>query len=159
MTIRVLCVGKVKERFYRDAADELLKRLGRYGEVGLIEVADEKAPEWLSHAQKEQVKLAEGERLLARLDSRDYAVALCIEGKSLSSEQLAQNLACRMAGGQSRVAFIIGGSLGLSPRVLDRADETLSFGPMTFPHQLFRVMLLEQIYRAFRILNNEPYHK
>ncbi len=159
MTIRILCVGKIKERFYAEAAGELLKRLSRYCQVEIIEVADEKAPEQLSEAQKEQVKRAEGERLLARLNPQDYAIALCIEGKRPSSMEFADSLSQKMTEGCSRVAFLIGGSLGLSQGALARCQEKLSFSAMTFPHQLFRVMLLEQIYRAFRIMGNEPYHK
>lgn len=159
MVIRIICVGKIKESFYRDALAELTKRLSRYAAAEIIEVAEEKAPEGLSRAETEQILLAEGERLLAKTDERDHVIALCIEGKKLTSPAFAQSLRAAMLGGKSRIAFIIGGSFGLHDCVKRRADMLLSFSDMTFPHQLFRVMLAEQIYRAFKIINNEPYHK
>ena len=159
MQLRILCVGKLKERFYADAAAEFLKRLSRYALVELIEVADEKAPENMSEAQRGQVKRAEGERLLSKLAEGEYAIALAIDGKRMDSVAFASCLQGLMNGGHGRIAFIIGGSLGLSDAVLVRADMKLSFSEMTFSHQVFRVMLLEQVYRAFRIINNEPYHK
>ena len=134
MRFRVLCVGKLKEGFYRDACHEFCKRLSRYAQVEILEVPDEKAPEQLSPAQRSQVKEAEGQRLLAKVSEGDWVVALDI-------------------------AFLIGGSLGLSDAVLGRADQRISFGPPTFSHQLFRVMLLEQLYRACKINAGEPYHK
>jgi 23S rRNA (pseudouridine1915-N3)-methyltransferase len=159
MVVRVVCVGRLKERFYEQAAAEFLKRLSRYATVELIETADEKAPENLSDAQREQVKLEEGRRILSKLDKSDFVVALAIEGKTLSSPELASCLQGWMNEGRGKFSFVIGGSLGLSMEVLSRADYSLSFGKMTFSHQLFRVMLLEQLYRAFKIMNNEPYHK
>ncbi|HWS30313.1 MAG TPA: 23S rRNA (pseudouridine(1915)-N(3))-methyltransferase RlmH [Clostridia bacterium] len=159
MTIRVICVGRLKERFYEEAVSEFVKRLSRYASVELIEVADEKAPERLSGAEREQVKLEEGRRILAKLDKNDFAVALAIEGKELSSLALAESMQAWMNEGKGSFAFLIGGSLGLSAEVLSRANYLLSFGKMTFSHQVFRVMLLEQLYRAFKIMNNEPYHK
>ncbi len=159
MNIRVVCVGRLKERFYEEAVSEFLKRLSRYASVEIAEVSDEKAPEKLSAAQREQVKLEEGRRILSKLDKNDFVVALAIEGKALSSTELAEVLQSRMNEGKGSFAFLIGGSLGLSAEVLSRADVLLSFGKMTFSHQLFRVMLLEQLYRAFKIMNNEPYHK
>lgn len=159
MTIRILCVGKIKEAFYRDAIAELMKRMGRYATTEIIEVAEEKAPEGLSQAEKEQILANEGERLLGKTDERDHIIALCIEGKKLTSEAFAAHIRTAMLAGKSRIVFIIGGSLGLHPSVKRRADMLLSFSDMTFPHQLFRVMLSEQIYRAFKINNNEPYHK
>ena len=159
MTIRVICVGKLKERFYEEAVSEFVKRLSRYASVELIEVADEKAPEKLSAAQREQVKFEEGKRMLIKLDKSDFVVALAIEGKELSSPALADTIQSWMNDGKGSFAFLIGGSLGLSTEVLSRADYLLSFGKMTFSHQVFRVMLLEQLYRAFKIINNEPYHK
>ena len=149
MTIRILCVGKIKEAFYRDAIAELMKRMGRYATTEIIEVAEEKAPEGLSQAEKEQILANE----------RDHIIALCIEGKKLTSEAFAAHIRTAMLAGKSRIVFIIGGSFGLHPSVKRRADMLLSFSDMTFPHQLFRVMLAEQIYRAFKINNNEPYHK
>ena len=159
MVVRVVCVGRLKERFYEQAAAEFLKRLSRYATVELIETADEKAPENLSDAQREQVKLEEGRRILSKLDKSDFVVALAIEGKALSSPELSTCLQGWMNEGRGKFSFVIGGSLGLSAEVLSHADYSLSFGKMTFSHQLFRVMLLEQLYRAFKIMNNEPYHK
>lgn len=159
MNIRVVCVGRLKERFYEEAVSEFLKRLSRYAAVEMVEVSDEKAPEKLSGAQREQVKTEEGRRILARLDKNDFVVALAIEGNALSSIELAETLQSRMNEGKGSFAFLIGGSLGLSAEVLSRANFLLSFGKMTFSHQLFRVMLLEQLYRALKIMNNEPYHK
>lgn len=159
MTIRILCVGKIKEAFYRDAIAELIKRMGRYATTEIIEVAEEKAPEGLSQAEKEQILANEGERLLGKTDERDHIIALCIEGKKLTSEAFAAHIRTAMLAGKSRIVLIIGGSFGLHPSVKRRADMLLSFSDMTFPHQLFRVMLAEQIYRAFKINNNEPYHK
>lgn len=159
MTIRILCVGKIKEAFYRDAIAELMKRMGRYATTEIIEVAEEKAPDGLSQAEKEQILANEGERLLGKTDERDHIIALCIEGKKLTSEAFAAHIRTAMLAGKSRIVFIIGGSFGLHPSVKRRADMLLSFSDMTFPHQLFRVMLSEQIYRAFKISNNEPYHK
>ena len=159
MIVRVVCVGRLKERFYEQAAAEFLKRLSRYATVELVETADEKAPETLSGAQRDQVKLEEGRRILSKLDKSDFVVALAIDGKTLSSPELASFLQGLMNEGHGKFSFVIGGSLGLSAEVLSRADYSLSFGKMTFSHQLFRVMLLEQLYRAFKIMNNEPYHK
>ena len=159
MRIRILCVGKLKERFYKEACQEFCKRLSRYAQVEILEVADEKAPEQLSPAQRRQVKEAEGARLLQKVAEGDYVVALDIAGEQLSSLALAARLQGWLNSGKSRLCFIIGGSLGLSDAVLARGDQRLSFGPPTFSHQLFRVMLLEQLYRACKINAGEPYHK
>ena len=159
MNIRIICVGKIKESFYREAAAELIKRIGRYADSEIIEVAEEKAPEGLSEAGKRQIIDTEGERLLSKIDERDHVIALCIDGKKLPSVAFSQYIHKMMLGGKSRIAFVIGGSLGLSRAVTNREELKLSFSDMTFPHQLFRIMLLEQIYRAFKIINNEPYHK
>ena len=159
MTIRILCVGKIKEAFYRDAIAEPMKRMGRYATTEIIEVAEEKAPEGLSQAEKEQILANEGERLLGKTDERDHIIALCIEGKKLTSEAFAAHIRTAMLAGKSRIVFIIGGSFGLHPSVKRRADMLLSFSDMTFPHQLARVMLLEQIYRAFMISSGGKYHK
>lgn len=159
MRIRVLCIGKLKERFYVDAALEFQKRLSRYASVELVELADARAPEQLSAAQREQVKSEEGQRLLARVDEGDFLVALDQRGQELASEEFAAQLQSWMNAGKSRIAFAIGGSLGHGQEVLRRADFRLSFGKPTFSHQIFRIMLLEQIYRAFKILHGEPYHK
>ncbi|MBQ3200613.1 MAG: 23S rRNA (pseudouridine(1915)-N(3))-methyltransferase RlmH [Clostridia bacterium] len=159
MTVRILCIGKLKERFYTEAAQEFLKRLSRYAAVEILELPDEKAPEQLSPAEREKVKDAEGKRMLAKLTDGDFVVAMDLKGKELSSEQLADSLQGWMNAGKSRIAFLIGGSLGLSDALLKRADFRLCFGKPTFSHQIFRIMLLEQIYRAFKIISGEPYHK
>jgi 23S rRNA (pseudouridine1915-N3)-methyltransferase len=157
--IRVLCVGKIREEHFIRACAEYEKRLSRYAQLDIAEVAEEKAPENLSAALREQVKRTESARLLEKLSDADWVVALTPGGAELSSEELAGRISQWQTSGRSRIAFLIGGSLGLSDEALARADLRLSFSKMTFPHQLFRVMLLEQIYRAFRIINNEPYHK
>lgn len=159
MNIRILCVGKIKERYLTDAAAEYVKRLTRYAKVEIAEVRDERTKEDVSEREREQMLAAEGERLLARVGERDYVIALAIDGKMLDSEGLAEFVGGRMNRGDSQLCFVIGGSCGLSEQVMVRADMVLSFSKMTFPHQLMRVILLEQIYRSFRILNNEPYHK
>lgn len=138
---------------------EYLKRLSAYAKVEIIEVADEKAPEELSILEMEQVKQKEGERILAKISHDTYVIALAIQGKMMSSEELADSIDKLMTYGKSKISFVIGGSLGLSADVLKRADEHLSFSKMTFPHQLMRLILVEQIYRAFRINRGEPYHK
>jgi 23S rRNA (pseudouridine1915-N3)-methyltransferase len=157
--IQIVSVGKLKERYLVDGIAEYVKRLGPYAKVQVVEVTDEKAPESMSPAEERQVKEREGERLLAQLRSDAFVVALAIDGQALSSEQLAQQLADLGTYGRSQVAFVIGGSLGLSSDVLCRADMRLSFGRMTLPHQLMRLVLVEQIYRAFKINRREPYHK
>jgi 23S rRNA (pseudouridine1915-N3)-methyltransferase len=159
MTVKLICVGKLKERFYTDACAEFVKRLSRYGDVSILEVADEKAPERLSEAQKAQVKDAEGKRILARVSEGEYLVAMSPEGVEFSSEALAEEIQSLLNRGKSKLVFVIGGSLGLSAEVMRRADMALSFGKNTYSHQLFRVMLLEQLYRCCKILSGEPYHK
>ena len=159
MNIDIVCVGKVKERYLRDAIDEYRKRLSRFAKVDVIEVADEKTPEHASDTLNAQIKEKEGERILKHLRDGAFVVALAIEGDQLTSEQLAARSAQWGLHGVSHLQFVIGGSLGLDPRVLRRANMPLSFSKMTFPHQLMRVILLEQIYRAFKINAHEPYHK
>jgi len=159
MKITILCVGRLKERFFADAVAEYAKRLRLYADINIVETPDEKAPERLSDAEAEQVKAREGERMLKLLPSGAYAVALAIDGKRFTSEAFAARVDKLMTDGTSHIVFIVGGSLGLSPEVLARADMKISFSDMTFPHQLMRVILLEQVYRVFRILRNEPYHK
>ena len=158
MKITIACVGKIKEKYFVDAIKEYSKRLSRYDKLEIVEVSDEKAPEILSEAQMQIVKNKEGERLMKAIGEA-YTIALCIDGKKLSSPDLAKLLSDKRVGGISHICFVIGGSLGLSDEVIKRADYRLSFSDMTFPHQLMRVILLEQIYRAERILANEPYHK
>ena len=159
MKITLISVGKFKEKYLTDAIAEYAKRLSRYCKLEIIEVADEKTPDSASEALENQIKEKEGERILSKVPDSAYVVALAIEGKQLSSEELADKMEKWNVGGISHLVFIIGGSLGMTPKVLNRADYKLSFSKMTFPHQLMRVVLLEQIYRSFRIRNNEPYHK
>ncbi|PLR79995.1 23S rRNA (pseudouridine(1915)-N(3))-methyltransferase RlmH [Bacillus canaveralius] len=159
MNISIVTVGKLKEKYLKQGIDEYLKRLTSYAKVEVIEVADEKAPEVLSSLEMEQVKQKEAERILAKISPDTHVIALAIEGKQKSSEELADALDRLATYGKSKVAFTIGGSLGLGDDVLKRADDKLSFSKMTFPHQLMRLILVEQIYRAFRINRGEPYHK
>ncbi|WP_239256268.1 23S rRNA (pseudouridine(1915)-N(3))-methyltransferase RlmH [Listeria ilorinensis] len=159
MNIQIIAVGKLKEKYLVQGINEYLKRLGAYAKVTVVEVADEKAPEVLSEAEMLQVKQKEGERILNKIAADTYVMALAIDGKQQSSEAFAADLDKLMTYGKSKVAFVIGGSLGLSDAVLKRADEEISFGKMTLPHQLMRLVLVEQVYRAFRIMRGEPYHK
>jgi len=159
VNISIITVGKLKEKYLKMGIDEYLKRLSAYAKMDIIEVPDEKAPEELSETEMLQVKQKEGEKILAKISTDAHVIALAIEGKMKSSEELADGLDKLATYGKSKVAFVIGGSLGLSEEVLKRADEKLSFSKMTFPHQLMRLILVEQIYRAFRINRGEPYHK
>ncbi|WP_462410069.1 23S rRNA (pseudouridine(1915)-N(3))-methyltransferase RlmH [Neobacillus sp. Marseille-QA0830] len=159
MNISIITVGKLKEKYLKQGIDEYLKRLSAYAKVDIIEVADEKAPEELSELEMLQVKQKEGERILAKISQDTYVIALAIQGKMLSSEELADTLDKLATYGKSKFSFVIGGSLGLSDEVIKRSNEQLSFSRMTFPHQLMRLILVEQIYRAFRINRGEPYHK
>jgi 23S rRNA (pseudouridine1915-N3)-methyltransferase len=159
VNISIVTVGKLKEKYLKQGIDEYLKRLTSYAKVEMIEVADEKAPEELSELEMEQVKQKEGERILAKISQDTYVFALAINGKMQSSEELADSLDKLATYGKSKIAFIIGGSLGLSAEVLKRSNEQLSFSKMTFPHQLMRLILVEQVYRAYRINRGEPYHK
>ena len=159
MNISIISVGKLKEKYLKMGIEEYTKRLGSYAKIDLVEVADEKAPENLSDADMEIVKKKEGERILAKIGADTYVIALAIEGKMKSSEQLAEDLQSLMTYGRSKVAFVIGGSLGLHEDLMKRSDEKLSFSKMTLPHQLMKLVLVEQVYRAFRIMKNEPYHK
>lgn len=159
MKVTILCVGKVKEKFYRDAIMEFSKRLSRYCKLEIIEVTDEKTQEEASDTEIRIVKEKEGERLLKNIKDDAYVITLCIDGTQIDSEALSEKIEKLGIQGTSHIYFIIGGSLGLADEVVKRADYKLSFSKMTFPHQLMRVILLEQIYRAYRIMNNEPYHK
>ncbi|MGM7723420.1 23S rRNA (pseudouridine(1915)-N(3))-methyltransferase RlmH [Metabacillus sp. Hm71] len=159
MNISIVTIGKLKEKYLKQGIDEYLKRLSTYAKVDIIELPDEKAPENLSETEMEIVKEKEGERILNKISDDTHVIALAIEGKMKSSEQFAKDLDQLATYGKSKIAFIIGGSLGLSPTVMKRANDTLSFSKMTFPHQLMRLILLEQVYRAFRINRGEPYHK
>lgn len=159
MNITIYCVGRVKESFFRQAIDEYSKRLSRYCRLQIVEVADEKTPDRAGAALEQQIKKKEGERLLNRIREGTYLIALAIDGKQMDSVRFAQTIGELGVRGRSEIALVIGGSLGLSEEVLSRADLRLSFSELTFPHQLMRVILLEQLYRAYRILSNEPYHK
>ena len=144
---------------YSSWSNQYVKRLGGYAKIELIEVPDEKAPEQLSEADMEIVKRKEGERILAKINDGTYVIALALDGKMKTSEEMAADLDALMTYGKSKIAFVIGGSLGLHQDVLKRADEKLCFGKMTLPHQLMKLVLVEQIYRSFRIIKGEPYHK
>lgn len=159
MKITVLAVGKLKEKYWKQAIAEYQKRLGAYTKIEVIEVPDEKAPENMSDKEVEQVKQKEGQRLLAKIKPQSTVITLEIKGNMLTSEGLAKNLQQRMVQGQSDFTFVIGGSNGLHQAVLDRSNYALSFSKMTFPHQMMRVILLEQVYRAFKIMRGEAYHK
>ena len=159
MNIRLIPVGKIKEKYIQEGIKEYSKRLSRYCSLDIVEIDDEKAPESLSDKEKEMVKQKEGERILSKIPQNSYVISLVIEGKQLSSEELAEKIESLMVEGISDITFIIGGSLGLSDEVISRSNFKLSFSKMTFPHQLMRMILLEQIYRAWRIIRNEPYHK
>jgi len=159
MHIQIIAVGKLKEKYLTDGIKEYAKRLAPYAKVTIQEVADEKVPETLSPAQEEQAKEREGERILAHIRPDAHVIALAIDGQLWSSEELAQQIDRLATYGCSQIAFVIGGSLGLSPTVLKRVDQKLSFGRLTYPHQLMRLILIEQIYRAFKIIRGEPYHK
>ncbi|HJF30911.1 MAG TPA: 23S rRNA (pseudouridine(1915)-N(3))-methyltransferase RlmH [Sporosarcina psychrophila] len=159
MNITIVTVGKLKEKYLKMGIEEFSKRLGAYAKINLVEVPDEKAPESLSDADMEIVKKKEAERILAKVGTDAYVIALAIEGKMKTSEELAADMESLMTYGRSKVAFVIGGSLGLHDSVIKRSDELLSFSKMTFPHQMMKLILLEQVYRAFRIMKGEPYHK
>ncbi|MDP3386039.1 MAG: 23S rRNA (pseudouridine(1915)-N(3))-methyltransferase RlmH [Eubacteriales bacterium] len=159
MKITILSVGKIKEDYFRKAIAEYTKRLSAYCSLEQIEIADEKAPENLSAKEEDIIKQKEGERILSKLDPSSYLIVLDIKGKQLSSEELAEKIETLGVYGTSHLSFVIGGSLGLSDEIIKKADMKLSFSKMTFPHQLFKVILLEQSYRAFRIMKGEPYHK
>lgn len=160
MLIKIIGVGKIKEKFYREAIAEYQKRMSSYNKVEIVEVADEKAPESLSEKEVDQVKNAEGERILAKIQDDAFVVTLEINGKALDSIKFAKLIQDEMLDGFGRdMVFVIGGSNGLGANVLKRSNYRISFGKMTYPHQLMRVILMEQIYRAYRIINKEPYHK
>lgn len=159
MKITVITAGKMKEKFFEAAIDEYSKRLSRYCKLEIIQVADEKTPDKASETVETQIKEKEGERILSNIREGSFVIALAIEGEMLDSEELAKKIEKLGVSGISQITFVIGGSLGLSRQVLDRADYALSFSKMTFPHQLMRVILLEQIYRSYRIIHGEPYHK
>ncbi|MBE7002806.1 MAG: 23S rRNA (pseudouridine(1915)-N(3))-methyltransferase RlmH [Ruminococcaceae bacterium] len=157
--VTVLCVGKLKERFYADACAEYQKRLTRFCKLSLVELNEERLPDEPSRAQIDAALEREAEAILSRLPRSGAVIALCVEGRPLSSEALAETLDNWAGRGVSQLTFLIGGSFGLSERVKERADLRLSMSPMTFPHHLARVMLLEQVYRAYQIQSGTKYHK
>lgn len=159
MRIDFLCVGSVKESFFREAIAEYSKRLSRYVKLNIFEVKDEKTPDNASEKEKIQIMKTEAKRLEKYIAQDAYLVALAIEGKEMASEKFANHLSMLEVNGKSHLQFIIGGSLGIDEELKRKADFSISFSEMTFPHQLIRIVLLEQIYRAYRINNNEPYHK
>ncbi|MBN2260770.1 MAG: 23S rRNA (pseudouridine(1915)-N(3))-methyltransferase RlmH [Clostridiales bacterium] len=159
MKITIISVGKIKEKYLRDAIKEYAKRLGAYCNLNFIEISDEKAPETLSEKEMEIIKDKEGERILSKIKESQYVYALELKGKQRTSEMFSEELDKLQIYGSSDIVFVIGGSLGLSTQVISRSNSQISFSKMTFPHQLMKVILIEQIYRAFRIMKNEPYHK
>lgn len=159
MQINIISVGKIKENYFKEAITEYKKMLSNYADLKIIEINDEPCPENLSDKDMEKVKNIEGEKILSKIKNNSYTIALDIKGKSIDSVKFSNIIEDAMIFGYSDINFIIGGSLGLSSEVLKKADYKLSFSKMTFPHKLMRVILIEQIYRAFRIMNNHPYHK
>ncbi|WP_419725995.1 23S rRNA (pseudouridine(1915)-N(3))-methyltransferase RlmH [Terrisporobacter petrolearius] len=159
MRISIVCVGKIKEKYLKLGIDEFSKRLSKYCKLEVIELDDEKAPENLSDKEMLMIKDKEGKKILSKIKDNAHVIALAIDGKNLSSEELADTINNLGVRGTSHIVFVIGGSLGLSDEVLRRSNYKLSFSKMTFPHQLMRLILLEQVYRAYRINNGEPYHK
>ena len=159
MKINVICVGKLKEKYLKDAIDEYSKRLKRFCTFSITELPDEKISDNPSEAEEKKILKTEGEKILKCIQQDDYVFSLCVEGKEISSEKFANELSNLMLSGKSTVDFVIGGSLGLDDAVKNRSDFRLSFSPMTFPHQLMRVILCEQVYRCFKINSNEKYHK
>ena len=159
MKITVLCVGKIKEKYFTAGIAEYVKRLSRYCKLEIIEVSDEKTPDQASENEEKQIKEKEGERILKNIKDDAYVMALAIDGRQLDTVEFSKKIEQLGVNGVSHILFIIGGSLGLDDRVLKRADFKISFSKMTFPHQMMRMVLLEQIYRGYRIMKGEPYHK
>lgn len=159
MEIKIIVVGKLKEKYLKNGIAEYLKRLKRYANLKIIEIKDEAASQTLSDAEIEQIKVVEGKRIIEKLPDRARVIALDLKGKQLTSEDFAEEINETMTYGTSKIVYIIGGSHGLSQEVLQKTDLKISFGKMTYPHQLMRLILVEQIYRAFKIIRNEPYHK
>ncbi len=159
MSIKIIGVGKLKEKYLKSGIDEYLKRMKSYSKVEILEVSDEAAPENLSEKDLEIIKNKEGERILSKIKKEDFVINLEIGGKQLGSEELAGLIEKVQLESRGSIVFVIGGSNGLSDEVISRGDFSLSFSKMTFPHQLMRLILIEQIYRGYRIINNHPYHK
>lgn len=159
MNITIVSVGKIKEKYLNLGINEFTKRLSKYCKLKLIEVSDEKAPENLSETEMDNIRRKEGEKILSKINDNSFIITLCIDGKQLSSEELSKKIDNLALTGDSNITFIIGGSIGLSNEVINKSNFKLSFSKMTFPHQLMKLILLEQVYRAFRISRGEPYHK
>lgn len=159
MKITILCVGKIKEKYLRDGIAEYSKRLGRYCKLKIVEVADERTPDRSSPAEETQIRRTEGERLLRQIRPDDFVITLALQSRMPDSVELSRQIEILGIQGKSRLVFVIGGSLGLSDEVLSRGNDSISFSRLTFPHQLMRVILLEQIYRGYRIMHHAPYHK
>ncbi|QNQ84273.1 23S rRNA (pseudouridine(1915)-N(3))-methyltransferase RlmH [Lactobacillus sp. PV037] len=159
MNIKIVCVGKLKEKYFKDGIAEYLKRMDRYAKMQIVQVPDERAPEKLSPAEMEKVKEIEGKRILSKIKDKEYVFVTAIKGKERTSEEFAKEISDLATYGHSDITFVIGGSLGTSKAVNKRADQLISFGKFTMPHQLMRLVLSEQIYRAFMINNGSPYHK
>lgn len=159
MNIKIVCVGKLKEKYFKDGIAEYVKRMSRFAKVKIVQVPDEKAPEKLSPAEMEQVKEVEGKKILDKIKDKEYVYVTAIKGKERTSEDFAQEISKLTTYGHSDITFVIGGSLGTSDAVNKRADDLISFGKFTMPHQLMRLVLIEQIYRAFMINSGSPYHK
>ena len=159
MKVTIIAVGKIKEHYLKEGIEEYSKRLSRFCDLRIIEAADEPAPDDLSAAREEQIKSREASRVLGKVKDGDYLIVLDVKGAKKSSEEFAEVLKNCMISGNSSITFVIGGSLGLAPELIRKANVRLSLSDMTFPHQLTRLILLEQIYRAFKIINGEPYHK
>lgn len=159
MKIKIICVGKLKEKYLKEGIDEYLKRLKRFADVEITELADEKIPDNPSQGEMDIVISKEGEKILKQIGKNDYIISLCVEGKQLESERFAETITQITTFNSSTITFIIGGSLGIDRRIKEMSNLKLSFSKMTFPHQLMRLVLLEQIYRAFKINNREEYHK
>lgn len=159
MNISIIAVGKIKEKYIQEGIREFSKRLSRYCSLNIIEVDDERAPENLSQKEMEIVKSKEGDKILAKIPQNSFIISLEIKGKQISSEELSKKMEDLMIDGINHITFIIGGSLGLSDELINRSNYKLSFSKMTFPHQLMRLILLEQIYRGFKIMKKEPYHR
>lgn len=159
MNVTVICVGKLKEKYWTQAMAEYTKRLSKYCTFSVLEVKEEKAPEGICAAEEDRIKESEGKAILSQVKKGSFLIALDVKGKQMSSEELAEKIELLAIEGKSNLVFVIGGSIGLSAEVLENADVKLSFSPMTFPHQMMRVILAEQIYRAFKIIKHEVYHK
>ena len=159
MKIKIVTVGKLKEKYLKDGIAEYTKRISRFAKLEMIELTDEKTPDKASELENQKILETEGERILSKIGERDFVIVLAIEGKTLSSEELSKQLEQASIKGYSTLTFIIGGSLGLAPVVKNRANLSVSFGRLTLPHQLMRLVLVEQIYRAFTIQKGSPYHK